>query len=142
MQDPMARLYVSKMEWLPNKYPQSCEGKFKSEFIFNFIHIIFLLLCIVTNCKSFDHKNYGDWELRGPCRENLHYLWKRAVRIKWKPHNYMTCNYHGVSLQFLQPFSIDSADFLFRDPAISSPRSFYEKLGPAGLNSRIRGVFS
>ncbi len=30
-----------------------------------------------------------------------------------------------VSLQFLQPFSIDSADFPCRDPAISSPRSFY-----------------
>ena len=27
--------------------------------------------------------------------------------------------------QFLQPFSIDSADFPCRDPAIFSPRSFY-----------------
>jgi hypothetical protein len=37
-----------------------------------------------------------------------------------------SCNYYGVSLQFfLQPFSIDSADFRCRDPAISSPRSFY-----------------
>ena len=27
MRDPMARLYVSKMEWLPNEYPPSCEGK-------------------------------------------------------------------------------------------------------------------
>ena len=35
------------------------------------------------------------------------------------PHSY------GVSPQFLQPFSIDSADFPCRDPAISSPRSFY-----------------
>jgi hypothetical protein len=34
--------------------------------------------------KCFDHKNYGDWKLRGPCRENLHYLWKRAVRIAVK----------------------------------------------------------
>ena len=33
------------------------------------------------HCKCFDHKNYGDWKLQGPCRENLHYLWKRAVRI-------------------------------------------------------------
>ena len=25
-------------------------------------------------------------ELRGPCRENLQYLWKRAVRITEKPY--------------------------------------------------------
>jgi hypothetical protein len=31
----------------------------------------------------------------------------------------------GFPPQFLQPFSIDSADFPCRDPAISSPRSFY-----------------
>ena len=36
-----------------------------------------------------------------------------------------SCNYHGVSLQFLQPFSIDRAGFLCRDPAIPSPRSFH-----------------
>ena len=35
------------------------------------------------------------------------------------PRNY------GVSPQFLQPFSIDSADFPCRGPAFSSPRSFY-----------------
>ena len=58
------------------------------------------------------HENYGDWELRGPCRENLHYLWKNAVRLSGKPHNnYRTCNYHGVSPHYLQPFSIDSAGF-------------------------------
>ena len=46
--------------------------------------------------------------------------------IAGKPcDNYRTYNYHGVSPQFLQPFSIDSADFPCRDPAISSPRSFY-----------------
>ena len=28
---------------------------------------------------------YGDWKLRGPCRENLYYLWKRAVRIAGYP---------------------------------------------------------
>ena len=33
-----------------------------------------------THCKFLPHENYGDWELRGPFRENLHYLWKRAVR--------------------------------------------------------------
>ena len=78
------------------------------------------------HCKFLPHENYGDWELRGPCRENLHYLWKRAVRISGKPHdNYRTYNYHGVSPQFLQPFSIDSADFPYRDPAIPSPRSFH-----------------
>ena len=78
------------------------------------------------HCKFLPHENYWDWELRGPCRKNLHYIWRRAVRIAWKPHDdYRSYNYHGVSLQFLQPFSIDSADFPCRDPAISSPRSFY-----------------
>ena len=101
------------------------------------------IISIVPHCKCFDHKNYGDWKLRGPCRENLHYLWKRAVRIAGNPHdNYRTYNYHGISLQFLQPFSIDSADFPCRDPAIFSPRSFYgqnicsvvnKKRGMAGM---------
>ena len=78
------------------------------------------------HCKCFDHKNYGDWKLRGPCRENLHYLWKRAVRIAGKPRDkYRAYDYHGVSPQFLQPFTIDSTDFPCRDPAISSPRTFY-----------------
>ena len=36
-----------------------------------------------------------------------------------------TCNYHGVSPQFLQPFSVDSADFPCRDPTIPSPCSFH-----------------
>ena len=31
--------------------------------------------------KFLPHENYGNWELRGSCRENLHYLWKWAVRI-------------------------------------------------------------
>jgi hypothetical protein len=26
-------------------------------------------------------ETYEDWEFWGPCRENLHYLWKRPVRI-------------------------------------------------------------
>ena len=74
---------------------------------------------LVVHCKCFDHKNYGDWKLQGPCRENLHYLRKRAVRIAGFPRN---C---GVFPQFLQSFSIDIADFPCRNPAISSPRSFY-----------------
>ena len=64
-------------------------------------------------------KTMGTGNCRGPCRENLHYLWKRAVRIVGFP-----CNC-GVSLQFLQPFSIDSADFPCKDPTISSHQSFY-----------------
>ena len=32
---------------------------------------------------------------------------------------------HRVSLQFLQPFSIDSVSFPCRDPVIPSPRSFH-----------------
>ena len=39
-----------------------------------------------VHCKFLLHENYGDWELRGPNRENLHYLWKRAVRITKKPY--------------------------------------------------------
>ena len=31
----------------------------------------------------------------------------------------------GIPLQFLQPFSIDSAGFPCRDPAIPSPHSFH-----------------
>ena len=76
----------------------------------------------------FDHKNYGDWKLRGPSGEILHYLCKRAVRIKGKTRdNYRTYNYHGFFSQFLQPFYIDSAEFPCRDPAISSPYSFYSQ---------------
>ena len=74
---------------------------------------------LLVHCKCFDHKNYGDWKKRGPCRENLHYLWKRAVRIAGFPSNY------GVLPQFLQPLSLDSADFPCRGPAFSSPCSFY-----------------
>ena len=78
------------------------------------------------HCKFLPHENYRDWELRGPCREKLHYLWKRAVRIVGKPHNnYRSCNYHRVCQQLLQPFSIDSANFSCRDPAIPSPHSFH-----------------
>jgi hypothetical protein len=51
--------------------------------------------------KCFDHKNYGDWKLRGPCRENLHYLWKRAVRIAGKPRdNYRTCSVLSRRISF------------------------------------------
>ena len=35
-------------------------------------------------CKFLSHENYRDCKLRGPCKENLHYLWKRAVRIAGK----------------------------------------------------------
>ena len=45
--------------------------------------------------KVLPHENYGDWKLRGPCRENLHYLWKRAVRIAGFP-----CHW-GFSPQFI-----------------------------------------
>ena len=57
------------------------------------------------HCKCFDHKDYGDWKLQGTWRENLHCLWKRDVRIICRD-----------SPQFLQPFSIDSADFPCRSP--------------------------
>ena len=59
-------------------------------------------------------------------RENLHYQWKRAVRIAGFPHNsYRGCKSCRETLQFLQPFFIDSADFPCRGPAFSNPHSFY-----------------
>ena len=83
------------------------------------------------HCKFLPHENYGEWELQGPCKENLYYLRKRAV---WKelrgnpviiigPAIIMEClrnSFHTVLFQRL-----DSADFPCRDPEISSPRSFY-----------------
>ena len=41
------------------------------------------------HCKFLPNENYDDWELHGPWRENLHYLWKRAVRITKK--SYVCC---------------------------------------------------
>jgi hypothetical protein len=41
----------------------------------------------VVHCRFFDHKAYGDWKLQGTCRENLHYLRKRTVRIAGFPRN-------------------------------------------------------
>ena len=98
----------------------------------------------IVHCKCFDHKDYRDCKLQGTCRKNLHYLWKRAVRIAGKPcNNYSINNYYRVSLQFLQPFSIDSADFPCRDPAISSPCSFYgENIGSVVLTHSLIGQFS
>ena len=32
-------------------------------------------------------KTLGDCKLWGPCRENLHYLWKRVVRIARKSYD-------------------------------------------------------
>ena len=29
----------------------------------------------VVHCKFLPHENYGDWEWRGPSRENLHYIY-------------------------------------------------------------------
>ena len=76
--------------------------------------------------KFLPHENYRDWKLQSPCRENLHYQWKRPVRIAKKPcDNYRSFNHHGNSPQFLQPFSIDSADLPCRDPAIPNPGSFH-----------------
>ena len=41
--------------------------------------------------KVLPHENYGDWKLRGPCRENL-----------------QARNSHGVSPQFLGPRNFQS----------------------------------
>ena len=45
--------------------------------------------CKPIHCKCLPHENYGDWESQGPCRENLHYLCKRVVRIRKK--HYVCC---------------------------------------------------
>jgi hypothetical protein len=51
-----------------------------------------------VHCKFLPHENHWDLELRGPCRENLHYLWTRAVRIAGKPHD----NYRYSSLFYVE----------------------------------------
>ena len=49
--------------------------------------------CSKCTLQIFTPWKLRDWELQGPCRENLHFLWKRAVRIARKPRdNYRTCN--------------------------------------------------
>ena len=71
-------------------------------------------------------KTMGTGNCRVPAGKICTIYEKRAVRISGKPHNNEgTCNNHGVSPQFLQPFSVDGAHFPCRDPAISSPHSFY-----------------
>ena len=55
----------------PFRHPYSC----MHTYLINALH-----------CKFLPHENYGYWELRGPCSKNLHYLWKRAVRITKKPY--------------------------------------------------------
>ena len=114
--------HKTALVWVWNSWRLWSHGQSKKEWNLRFL----LFSLVTTHCKCFDHKNYRDWKLQGTCRENLHYLWKRAVRIAGNPcDNYRTNNYHRDSLQFLQPFSIDSADFPCRSPAISSPCSFY-----------------
>ena len=49
---------------------------------------IYLIQLSILHSKFLPHENYGDWELRGPYRENLHYLWETAVRITKKPYVY------------------------------------------------------
>ena len=76
------------------------------------------------HCKCFDHKNYADWKLRGPCREDLHYLWKSVVRIVGKPHNCGETMQLGGNPAIL--IALFHADFFpCKDPTISSPLSFY-----------------
>ena len=76
----------------------------------------------MQHCKCLDHKNCGDWKLWGPCKENLHYLWKRAVRIAGKPRNYKE------TPQFLQTLPIDSADFPAGTPKFPVPVLFMVKI--------------
>ena len=54
----------------------------------NFLFMLERWKCIISgvHCNFLPHENYGDLELRGPWRKNLHYLWKRAVRITKKPY--------------------------------------------------------
>ena len=81
---------------------------------------------LFTNYTVLTIKNYGDWKKRGPCRNNLHYLWKRALRIARKP---CSC---GETPQFLQPFSIDSAGApLFPVPVVFMVKIFAVHLLPS-----------
>ena len=44
--------------------------------------------------KFFPHENYWDWELRGPCRENLHYVRitkKTPMHVVDKPVIFTDC---------------------------------------------------
>ena len=79
------------------------------------------------HCKFLPHENYGDLKFLGPCRENLYYLEELQGNpvIIGLPDNCRFCNYYEGSSQFLQPFSIYSADFPCRDTTIPSPRSFH-----------------
>ena len=58
-----------------------------------------------VHCKCFDHKSYGDWKLRGPWRDNLHYLWKRAVRIAGKPRD----NYKSTRIVYSSDVCVNVA---------------------------------
>ena len=62
---------------------------------------------------------------------------KGCKNCKKKHDNYRIYNHHGVSPQFLQPFSVDSADFPCRYPAIPSPRSFHGVISPPNMGIMI-----
>ena len=89
-------------------------------------HLQLFILELKSTLQSFT-----PWKLQGlgiaGFLQGLYYLWKTGVRIiVGKPRdNCRSCNYYKVSLQFLQPFSIDCANFRCRDPTIPSPRSFH-----------------
>ena len=53
---------------------------------------------------------------------------EKGCKIAGKPHdNYRTYDYHEVSPQFLQPFSIDSADFPAGTLQFPAPVVFLEQ---------------
>ena len=61
------------------------------------------------HCKFLPHENYRDWELRGPSRENLHYLWKELSESQ-RNHMYVVdkhCNiyrFRGNPMTIIQGF--------------------------------------
>jgi hypothetical protein len=57
-------------------YWQKNEGSYLSlthcenDFISNVFHVLKIIPRLhKVHCKCFDHKNYGDWKLWGPCRD-------------------------------------------------------------------------
>ena len=82
--------HKTALVWVWNSWRLWSHGQSKKEWNLRFL----LFSLVTTHCKCFDHKNYRDRKLQGTCRENLHYLWKRAVRIAGNPcDNYRTNNF-------------------------------------------------
>jgi hypothetical protein len=81
---------ISLVYLCPPNFENVFGGRFEGYYIYLVHKILYLnlmhYLIVFLHCKFLPHENYGDWELRGPCRENLLYLWKRVAKITKKPY--------------------------------------------------------